>query len=75
MNLLILLFYLIPFNQEDASSGSLIAFVIGLAIFIGIILIMRSIGAWMFRINEVVEQLEKINYQLNKLLKQNNEDS
>tara|TARA_Y100000588_G_C14015618_1_gene821940 strand:+ start:50 stop:277 length:228 start_codon:yes stop_codon:yes gene_type:complete len=75
MNLLILLFYLIPFNQEDASSGSLIAFVIGLAIFIGIILIMRSIGAWMFRINEVVEQLEKINYQLNKLLKQNNKDS
>lgn len=46
-----------------------------IALIIGVFFFLRSFGAWMFRIDEVVSQLEKINYQLNKLIKQNQEDS
>jgi uncharacterized membrane-anchored protein YhcB (DUF1043 family) len=46
---------------------SLTVFIIGLGIFIGIILIMRLIGAWMLRINDVVNELEKVNSKLTKI--------
>jgi len=46
---------------------SLTFFIIGLGIFIGIILIMRLIGAWMLRINDVVNELEKVNSKLTKI--------
>jgi hypothetical protein len=43
---------------------------IGIALFLGltiaIVLILRWIGAWMLRIDEVITQLKKINEKLNK---------
>ncbi len=60
------LFLLFPLIQDDSSSD-LIVFLIGLGIFIGIVLIMRLIGAWMLRINEVVNQLEKVNRKLRNI--------
>ena len=72
--LVFLLFPLTALSQEDASS-SLIAFIIGLGIFIGIILIMRLIGAWMLRINDVVNELEKVNRKLTKIENKLNKDS
>ena len=52
-----------------------IAALIPIAIIIVVFMLFRLFGAWMFRINDVVNQLEKINYQLNKLLKQKDKDS
>lgn len=52
-----------------------IAVLIPIAIIIVVFMLFRLFGAWMFRINDVINQLEKINYQLNKLLKENNKDS
>ena len=72
--LVFLLFPLTALSQEDASS-SLIDFIIGLGIFIGIILIMRLIGAWMLRINDVVNELEKVNRKLTKIENKLNKDS
>ena len=60
------LFLLFPLIQDDSSSD-LIVFLIGLGIFIGIVLIMRLIGAWVLRINEVVNQLEKVNRKLRNI--------
>ena len=64
--LLLLFIPLVSFGQDDSSSD-LIVFLIGLGIFIGIVLIMRLIGAWMLRINEVVNQLEKVNRKLRNI--------
>jgi len=60
--------------QEDSSSG-LIALLFGIGIFFGIILIMRLFGAWMLRINDVVDELKQVNRKLTKIEKQLNKDS
>lgn len=50
--------------MEDG--GSLIVFII---MFIVIILVIRAFGAWMLRINVVIDELKKINKKLdNKTL-------
>ena len=69
-----LVFLLFPLIEDDSSSG-LIALLFGIGIFIGIILIMRLIGAWMLRINEVVSELEKVNRKLTNIEKKLNKDS
>ena len=40
---------------------------LGILIVIGFFFLMRAFGAWMFRIDEVVEQLKQINFRLKKL--------
>ena len=75
MKWLVLLFPLIVFSQDEAPSSYSISFIIGLGIFIGIILIMRLIGAWMLRINDVVNELEKVNRKLTKIENKLNKDS
>ena len=40
---------------------------IGIAIFIGIVLILRLIGSWMLRINEVINLQKDILHELKKL--------
>ena len=72
MNLLV--FLLFPLIEEDSSSG-LIALLLGIGIFFGIILIMRLIGAWMLRINEVVNELEKVNRKLSNIESKLDKDS
>lgn len=72
MNWYVLLLF--PLIEEDSSSG-LIALLLGIGIFFGIILIMRLIGAWMLRINEVVNELEKVNRKLTNIEKKLDKDS
>ena len=36
---------------------------------------MRMFGAWMFRINDVVDELKQVNRKLTKIEKQLNKDS
>lgn len=45
--------------MEDG--GSLIVFII---MFIVVILVTRAFGAWMLRINDVIDELKKINKKL-----------
>jgi uncharacterized protein YoxC len=42
-----------------------IGIMIGIAIFIISILLIRWIGAWMLRIDEVIKELKKINKSIN----------
>jgi UPF0716 family protein affecting phage T7 exclusion len=45
----------------------LITFVIGIGLLVVFVLIMRAIGAWMLRINEVIEEQQKTNAWLKRL--------
>lgn len=47
--------------------------IVGVVIFIVIILIMRVFGAWMLRINEVIDQQKETNKLLERLCKANGE--
>jgi len=47
---------------------SLFGVVIALGYLVLVIVIMRFVGAWMFRINEVISQLNKVNDNLNKIM-------
>jgi len=42
----------------------LITVVIGIGFVVIAVLIVRAFGAWMFRINEVIDELKKINEKL-----------
>ncbi|GHT59153.1 hypothetical protein FACS18945_5420 [Bacteroidia bacterium] len=41
--------------------------ILGFAILIGLVFLLRAIGAWMFRINEVIKHQEEILTELKKL--------
>lgn len=41
--------------------------IIGIAVFIGIILVLRLIGAWMLRINDVINVQKEILHELKKI--------
>jgi len=60
--------------QED-SDGGLIAIAIGCGFIFLIFFFMRMFGAWMFRINDVVDELKQVNRKLTKIEKQLNKDS
>jgi len=40
---------------------------IGIAVLVGLIFLLRAIGAWMFRINEVIKNQAEILTELKKL--------
>jgi len=42
----------------------MVSLIIGLAVFIGLILIFRAVGAWMLRIDEVISELKLIRKEL-----------
>lgn len=44
--------------------GSMAILIMSVAAFIVVILVMRAIGAWMLRINEVISELKKLNDQI-----------
>lgn len=50
--------------------GGLISLGISLGIIIVIFLLVRLFGAWMLRINDVIDELKKINAKLNKMDKE-----
>ena len=60
--------------QDDSDSG-LIAIAIGCGFIFLIFFFMRMFGAWMFRINDVVDELKQVNRKLTKIEKQLNKDS
>lgn len=43
--------------------------IFSILIVIGFFFMMRAFGAWMFRIDDVIDQLKKVNNKLDKLLK------
>lgn len=55
------------FLQASDVGGSMMAFFIGLVLFIVFILIIRAVGAWMLRINDVIDQLRAIRKELQEI--------
>ena len=51
-----------------------VSVIIGLAIIVFIILILRAIGAWLFRINEVINEQRKTNALLNDIYEKLDEE-
>jgi uncharacterized membrane protein YbhN (UPF0104 family) len=51
-----------------------ISVIIGLAIIIFIILVLRAIGAWLFRINEIINEQRKTNAWLRDIYKKLEEE-
>ena len=68
MNLLLLI-------VQDDSGGGLIAIGLGCALVFLMFFLVRMFGAWMFRINDVVDELKQVNRKLTKIEKQLNKDS
>lgn len=48
--------------------------ILGILIVVGFFFLMRAFGAWMFRIDEVVDELKQVNRKLTKMEKQLNKD-
>jgi len=71
MNLLLLL----SFVQDDSSDTALISAITLIFLILVILAVMRLFGAWMFRINDVIDELKKVNRKLSKMEKQLNKDS
>ena len=72
MNLLLLLLF--SFVQDD-SGGGLIAIALGCGFIFLMFFLVRMFGAWMFRINDVIDELKQVNRKLTKMEKQLNKDS
>ena len=68
MNLLLLI-------VQNDSGGGLIAIGLGCAFVFLMFFLVRMFGAWMFRINDVVDELKQVNRKLTKIEKQLNKDS
>ena len=71
MNLLLLII-------QDESLAEVVggfAPLIVIAIIFGMFFLVRMFGAWMFRINDVVDELKQVNRKLTKIEKQLNKDS
>ena len=71
MNLLLLII-------QDESLADVVggfAPLIVIAIIFGMFFLVRMSGAWMFRINDVVDELKQVNRKLTKIEKQLNKDS
>ena len=68
---------LISFIQEETLADVVGGFapLIVIAIIFGIFFLFRMFGAWMFRINDVVDELKQVNRKLTKIEKQLNKDS
>jgi hypothetical protein len=60
---------------QDDSGGGLIAIGLGCAFVFLMFFLVRMFGAWMFRINDVIDELKKVNSKLSKMEKQLNKDS
>ena len=52
-------------NQKQTNMEA-VQILIGLFIFALIILAIRALGAWMLRINDVIDELKKVNENLNR---------
>ena len=60
---------------QDDSDGGLIAIALGCGFIFLMFFLVRMFGAWMFRINDVIDELKKVNSKLSKIEKQLNKDS
>ena len=67
MNLLLLI-------AQDDSGGGLIAIGLGCAFIFLMFFLVRMFGAWMFRINDVIDELKKVNSKLSKIEKKIEKD-
>ena len=67
--------YLFITLLQDDSGGGLIAIGLGCAFIFLMFFLVRMLGAWMFRINDVIDELKKVNSKLSKMEKQLNKDS
>lgn len=55
------------FLQASDPTGTLFLFAIGLAAFLLFVLLLRAVGAWMLRINDVIDQLRAIRQELKEI--------
>jgi len=53
--------------MEPQIIGSLMGFILGVLFFLGFVLIMRLLGSWMLRINDVIHYQKEIVEELKKL--------
>ena len=60
---------------QDADGSALISIAIGCGFIFLMFFFMRMFGAWMFRINDVIDELKQVNRKLTKIEKQLNKDS
>ena len=67
--------YLFTTLLQDDSGGGLIAIALGCGFIFLMFFLVRMFGAWMFRINDVIDELKKVNSKLSKIEKQLNNDS
>ena len=61
--------------QDNSSDTALISAITLIFLILVVLAIMRLFGAWMFRINDVIDELKKVNSKLSKMEKQLNKDS
>ena len=61
--------------QDNSSDTALISAITLIFLILVILAVMRLFGAWMFRINDVIDELKKVNRKLSKMEKQLNKDS
>ena len=61
--------------QDDSYDTALISAITLIFLILVILAVMRLFGAWMFRINDVIDELKKVNRKLSKMEKQLNKDS
>jgi|TARA_B110000967_G_C18554290_1_gene396921 hypothetical protein len=61
--------------QDESSDDALITLISGIVVVFLFLGIVRVFGAWMLRINDVVDELKKVNRKLTKIEKQLNKDS
>ena len=61
--------------QDNSSDTALISAITLIFLILVILAVMRLFGAWMFRINDVIDELKKVNRKLTKIEKQLNKDS
>ena len=61
--------------QDESSDDALITLISGIVVVFLFLGIVRVFGAWMLRINDVVDELKQVNRKLTKIEKQLNKDS
>ena len=66
---------LIILLQDVETTNPIIGLIIGVAIIFGFVFLIRLFGAWMLRINDVVNELEKVNRKLTNIEKKLDKDS
>lgn len=55
------------YNSSNHHNQIIMAEILGLALFIGAIVVLRIFGAWMFRINDVIKLQKEILTELKQL--------